>query len=167
MATSRECVLEIPEKLLPLFTERRRVKAVIGGRGSAKSHTVGVGMCEKMDEEAAIILAGREYMNTIEDSVHAVLKGQIKKYNMAGFDITDKKIKHRSGGESIYRGFARNPDSIKSLEGAKYLWGEEAQTLSTNSINLMTPTIRVPGSEIWLTANPQSSKDQFSQRFIL
>ncbi len=158
--------LEIPDKLLPLLTVQKRFKVVIGGRGSAKSVTVAKIMASKVSSEKCRVVAGREYQNTIEDSVHEVIKGQIELLGMLGFTATDKKIRHAGGGDILYRGFARNPAGIKSLEKAKYAWIEEAQTLSAESIQELTPTIRLAGGEIWFTANPKNSKDPFSQRFI-
>ena len=50
-------------------------------------------------------------------------------------------------------------DSIKSLEGFKRAWVEEAQTLSTTSLALLRPTIRAPGSELWFSWNPRRKTD--------
>ena len=159
--------LQIPEKLIPLITEDRRFKVIVGGRGSGKSQNVGAILATKADREGARILAAREHMNSISDSVHSLVSDQISKYQMPGFDIQANEIKHRSGGGFIYRGLARNAEGLKSVNDVKYCHVEEAQTVSADSLKILTPSIRAPGSEIWLTANPRSRADAFSQRFLV
>jgi len=50
-------------------------------------------------------------------------------------------------------------ESIKSLEGFKLAWIDEAQTLSDRSLSLLRPTIRAPASQIWASWNPRRKKD--------
>jgi phage terminase large subunit len=50
-------------------------------------------------------------------------------------------------------------DSIKSLEGFDVAWVEEAQSLSQRSLDLLRPTIRKPGSELWFSWNPNKPTD--------
>ena len=158
--------LEIPKKLIPIAAEEKRFKIVIGGRGSGKSQTIAALVASKVDMNGIKVLAAREHMNSISDSVHSVIASNINKYSMPGFDIQEKTIKHRNGGGVIYRGLARNPDGLKSLDEVSLAWVEEAQNISQKSIETLTPSIRAKGSEIWMTGNPRSSKDPFSQRFI-
>ncbi|MDE2107429.1 MAG: terminase large subunit, partial [Patescibacteria group bacterium] len=40
-------------------------------------------------------------------------------------------------------------------EGYDIAWAEEAQTLSQRSLDLLRPTIRKPGSELWFSWNPR------------
>ena len=112
------------------------------------------------------ITCGREFQNSIDDSVHSLMSSEIERLGLQGFDIQATKINHASGSWVKYKGLARNIQSIKSLEGTDIFWCEEAQSLSQQSIEVLTPTIREEGSEIWMTANPGSSKDPFSQRFL-
>ncbi len=121
----------------------------------------------KCQTESADILCGREYQNSIDDSVHKLLKGLIKKLQVTGFETTDKKINCLTGGNIRFRGFARNSDAVKSAQDFKYSWIEEAQSLSQKSIDDLLPTIRSEGSQLFFTANPQSSADPFSKRFIV
>ena len=159
--------IQIPEKLKPLITTKKRIVVVIGGRSSAKSETVGRILLMRCQTEAADILCGREYQNSIDDSVHKLIKGLIEKLNVSGFDTTDKKINCTTGGGFRFRGFARNPDAVKSAQDFKYSWIEEAQSISQESIDNLLPTIRAEGSQLFFTANPGSSADPFSKRFIL
>ena len=159
--------IQIPNKLLRVLTTRARIIVLIGGRGSAKSESVARILLMRCQVEAADILCGREYQNSIDDSVHKLIKGLISKTGADGFDVTDKKIDCNTGGGFRFRGFSRNPDAVKSAQDFRYSWGEESQTLSQDSIDHLLPTIRAPGSQLFFTANPSSSADPFSQRFIV
>ena len=140
---------------------------MIGGRSSAKSETMGRVLLMKCQTEGADILCGREYQNSIDDSVHKLLKTLITKIPTNGFRVLDKKINCSTGGSFRYRGFSRSPDTVKSAQDFKYSWIEEAQSLSQISIDVLLPTIRAEGSKLYFTANPQSSADPFSKRFIV
>jgi len=109
----------------------------------------------------------REFQNSIEDSVHSLLKDEITRIDAKGFIVTANSITNSSGGEFKFRGLARNANAMKSMHGFTRFWVEEAQTISDESLKLLTPTLREEGSEIWMTANPMSSADPFSQRFII
>jgi len=158
--------LQVPRKLKPVLTTKKRFVILIGGRGSTKSETVGRVLVMRSQTEAADILCGREYQNSIEDSVHKIIKDLIGRLEVSGFGVTDKKIDSATGGGFRFKGFSRNPDAVKSAQGFKYSWVEEAQSLSKESLKELTPTIRAEGSQIFFTANPGSSEDPFSVRFI-
>ena len=158
--------LQIPNKLLPLVSKPKRLKIIIGGRGSGKSMGVGGALIMKAQTEQANVMCLREYQNSISDSVHALLKAEIDRLDVHGSEITDSKIDFKGGGGFRYKGMSRDTAAIKSAHGFKYSWVEEAQTMSQKSIDDLLPTIREAGSECWFTANPQSSADPFSQEFI-
>jgi len=140
---------------------------VIGGRSSAKSESLGRILLMKSQTEAADILCGREYQNSIADSVHKLIKSLIPKTGAEGFDVVDHKIDCVTGGGFRFKGFSRNTEAVKSAQDFKYSWVEEAQSLSQQSIDDLLPTIRAAGSKLFFTANPQSSADPFSKRFIV
>lgn len=156
----------IPRKLLPLIQKKKRFKIVIGGRGSAKSHTI-ADIC-LMDAQTRGIKTGcfREYQNSIEDSVHSLLSEEIERLELAGFEVQNQAILHNNQDVFKFRGLSRNAESVKSMHGFERFWVEEAQTISAKSLKLLTPTLRTDDSEIWMSANPQSRADPFSQRFI-
>lgn len=158
---------KIPRKLERFVTAPKRYKIVIGGRGSGKSQSIG-DMC-LMDCQVDGLKIGcfREFQNSIEDSVHSLLKDEIIRMGCEGFTPLATAIKCSSGGEFKFRGLARNADAMKSMHGFKRFWIEEAQTISEESLRLLTPTLREDDSEIWMSANPMSSADPFSQRFII
>lgn len=161
--------LQIPEKLLPLVQKHKRFKIIIGGRGSAKSTSVGRIFIMKTETEGADVLCLREFQASIEDSVHKLMKSSIEELGIQDrFHITDQRIQStETGAVTRYKGAARNSSAIKSAEGFKYSWFEEAQTASASTLEDLIPTIRAEGSELWFTGNPQSSGDPFSQRFIV
>jgi len=159
--------MQIPAKLLPLVQKKKRFKIPIGGRGSGKSQSVHDICAFDMAANGMKIGFFREFMNSMEDSVYSLLEDEIKRLEIDGFSLTKTTMTHVSGGEARFRGLARNPTGIKSMHGFNRFVVEEAQTISEESLQLLTPTLREPDSEIWLIANPQSRADPFSQRFIV
>lgn len=161
--------LQIPDKLQPLLLKKKRFKVIIGGRGSGKSTSVGNIFLMKVETEAADVLCLREFQASIDDSVHKLMKESVDKLGIKNrFLITDKKIECIANGKGTrYKGAARNSSAVKSAEGFKYSWFEEAQTASKQTLEDLLPTIRAKDSELWFTGNPQSSSDPFSKRFIV
>ena len=158
--------MTLPSKLLPLINKPKRFKILIGGRGSGKSQSVG-DIC-LMDAQTRGIKTAcfREYQMTIDDSVLSLLTGEIQRLELNGFTIQSNSILYNNQDAFKFRGLARNPEGIKSMHGFKRFWVEEAQTISADSLKALTPTLRSDDSEIWMTANPRSIADPFSQRFI-
>lgn len=157
--------LQVLEKLKPIWEINRRFKVIIGGRGSGKSQGVGDRLlaCAANGEKVGCF---REFQNSLQDSVHSLLCEEIKRVGFSGFIPTIKDIWHESGGLFTFKGLSKSPEATKSMHGFKKFWCEEAQTLSEDSIRILGPTLRADDSELYFTANPQSSADPFSQRFI-
>ena len=160
--------LKVNKKLEKFLTTSKQIKVAIGGRSSGKSIGFGDMLTMKMATEGADVYCLREFQDSIADSVHRVFIGSIQeRLNLEGWSITNDRVKSPNGAVTKYKGAARNPDSIQSAQGYKYSWFEEAHTMSQASIDKLLPTIlRNPGAECWFGANPQSSADPFSQRFI-
>jgi phage terminase large subunit len=158
--------MQIPKKLLPFVKKKKRFKVAIGGRGSGKSMTF-ADLC-LMDAQTRGIKTAcfREYQNSIDDSVLALLSTEVQRLELEGFECQQSKIMFNGEDAFKFRGLARNPEGVKSMHGFKRFWVEEAQTISFNSLKALTPTLREADSEIWFSANPLSSADPFSQRFI-
>ena len=158
--------IKLPDKLLKLITTPKRFKILIGGRGSAKS--MSVADISIMDAQTKGIKTAcfREFQNSIDDSVYSLLASEIERLGVGGFEVQQGKILHNGDEAFKFRGLARNPEGIKSMHGFKRFWVEEAQTISAASLKALTPTLREEDSEIWMTANPRSIADPFSQRFI-
>lgn len=72
-----------------------------------------------------------------------------------------------TGSEFMFYGIKNNPTKIKSLEGIDICWMEEAEAVSKESWDILIPTIRKPGSEIWVSYNPKNILDDTHQRFVI
>ena len=146
-----------------------RYKVLYGGRGSGKSVTVARILLQRMRERKERILCGRELQNSIEDSVHKDLSDEIDALGWLNeFDIQQKRILHlRTGSEAIFKGVRHNVKEIKSTRGVTIFWGEEAQAFTRDSLRIIDPTIRMPGSELWFTFNPELAEDPVWQDFVV
>lgn len=142
---------------------------IIGGRGSGKSIGVGDTLTFEMDAKGYDIYCLREFQDSLADSVHRVFKGSIEdRLKLEGWDIQKDTVISPNGARTKYKGASRNPDSIQSAQGYLRSWFEESHTASQESLDKLLPTIiRNPGAKCIFTANPQSSGDAFSQRFIV
>jgi phage terminase large subunit len=160
--------LKLNAKLLPFLTKPQPIKIAIGGRGSGKSLGIGDMLTFKMENENADVYCLREFQDSITDSVHKVFIGSInERLKLEGWDIQENKVKSPDGASTTYKGANRNPDAMQSAQGYKYSWFEEAHRASQASLDKLLPTIiRNKGAQCWFTANPQSSGDAFSKRFI-
>lgn len=121
----------------------------------------------KAQIEGAKIGCLREYQNSLDDSVYALLDEEIKRLRIPGYRILKAKIDHSSGGAFRFKGLARSTDAIKSMFGFNVFWLEEGQFISDSSLKILTPTLRESESELWISANPMSIMDPFSKRFIV
>lgn len=154
--------LKVPKVFRPLWHSTKRYKGAKGGRGSGKSHDRGtellVRMTQDYDLDAACI---REVQGTLADSVHKLLADKIQSLQMGSeFQVLENEIRRNGGGKIIFKGMKdQNADSIKSMEGVGIAWWEEAQTASKRSLELLRPTIRKAGSQIWFTWNPRFKHD--------
>ena len=159
--------LTLPEKLAPLY-EPRRYKVMHGGRGGGKSHGVAQVLLETGSRQPLRILCAREIQKSMRDSVHRLLKDYIIKLGLTSFyEVLDNEIRGANGTLFLFSGLqSHTVDSIKSFEGVDIVWVEEAHGVSKKSWDVLTPTIRKEGSEIWLTLNPDMETDETYQRFI-
>jgi phage terminase large subunit len=157
---------EFPAKLQCLFRPAR-YKVLHGGRGGAKSWGIARALLIQGAEKPLRVLCAREIQKSIADSVHKLLKDQIAALDLGGFyEVLDTKIRGRNGTEFSFAGLRTNVDSLKSFEGADVCWVEEAQTVSKASWDILIPTIRKAGSEIWIAFNPQLETDETYKRFV-
>jgi len=90
-----------------------------------------------------------------------LLEAKIEQFGVGHlFDVQQSKIIGPHGSLFIFQGMQdHTADSIKSLEGFDAAWIEEAQSLSQRSLDLLRPTIRKPGSQIWASWNPRQATD--------
>jgi len=166
-------VVRFPPKLKYLF-KPKRYKGAYGGRGSAKSWNFARALIIKMIQlvgrpksEQIRVLCCREFQNSIKESVHHLLESQIELMGFRSyFDITDRSIKTLWGSEFVFEGLHNNVTKIKSMEGIDIAWVEEAEKVSDRSWEVLIPTLRKPGSEIWITFNPDAEDDPTYKRFV-
>ena len=157
--------IDIPDAFRPLLASEKRFRISVGGRGSGKSMTVAM-MCIIEAVQGKRILCCREFQNSIQESVHSLVANLIEQTGVQGFTVTRDRISHSSGGEFVFRGLSRNIESVKSLFGVDVCWIEEAQTISEESLRVLTPTIREAGSYFLMCANPRSQADPFTETFL-
>lgn len=157
--------------LLPQFTpllKPKRYKGAKGGRASGKSHhfaSMIVKACITYQDFNVVCI--REIQKSLKFSAKKLIEDKIKEEGISKyFDITQTEIKCITGSLIIFQGMQdHTAESIKSLEGFDVAWIEEAQSISHRSLELLLPTIRAKGSEIWFSWNPTYEDDPVEQLF--
>lgn len=159
--------IDLPAKLSGLF-QPHRYKVVYGGRGGAKSWSFARALLIQGAQQRKRILCCREYQKNIKDSVHKLLVDQITELHLEKlYSATDTSITSRNGTEMLFEGLRYNAEGIKSLEGVDIAWIEQAERVSKHSLDILIPTIRKDGSEIWVTINPELEEDPAYERFVV
>jgi len=160
--------IQIPIEFRRLFDNDWREAAVHGGRYSLKSHTVARFLLIRARQKKTRVACFREFQNSIADSSHQLLSDLIGKYELNDFVVTDNSIVNKiNGSDFIFKGLHLNEQSIKSIEGIDIAWVEEAQAVSKESIEILTPTIRNEGSQIIYTYNRLLEDDPVHQRLVI
>lgn len=147
--------LRTPKKLLSIRHDKR-YKFAWGGRGGAKSESFAKELLRRADEKKLRILCAREIQNSITDSVHSLLSDLIKSLDYTDYKVTDTSIENlRTGSKFIFKGLwqQEKKQTIKSLANINICWVEEAQSMSKKTLDLLDPTIRKKGSEMWFSFN--------------
>jgi phage terminase large subunit len=153
--------IEVAPVFEPLL-EPSRYKGAWGGRGSGKSQFFADAIViESLRRPGLRVLACREIQKSLKESAKRLIESKIEDYCLVGmFDIQAAEIKTPGGGLITFAGLQdHTSESIKSYEGFDIAWVEEAQTVSQRSLNLLRPTIRKPGSELWFSWNPRFDTD--------
>ena len=158
--------ITLNKKLKRFATEKWRYKIAHGGRGSSKSWTIARILLIKAMQKPLRILCTREIQDSIKDSVHKLLKDQIDLLELSGWTATDNVIRHTNGSEFLFKGLYSNLSKIKSFEGVDICWIEEAESISSNSWEILDPTIRKPESEVWISFNPRYEDDVIYRTFV-
>ena len=160
---------QFPAKLECLFKpEKSRYRILWGGRGGAKSWGIARALLILGARKPLRILCAREFQTSLKDSVHKLLCDQIESLGLMGFyEITQASIRAQNGTEFFFSGLKNNVTNIKSFEGVDICWVEEAANVSKLSWNVLIPTIRKEGSEIWVSFNPELETDETYQRFVV
>lgn len=155
--------------MLPIITSDHRYKGAKGGRASGKSHFFAEAIIERHIQDAnSRTVCIREVQRSLKFSAKQLLEDKIKALNVEHmFEVMGTEIHNRQGnGIIIFQGMQdHTAESIKSLEGFDIAWCEEAQSLSKRSIELLDPTLRKDGSELWFSWNPRNETDAVEQLF--
>jgi phage terminase large subunit len=166
--------IDIPDIFNFLLTKNSRFKVVYGGRGGGKSESIARILLllslkpqSLFKKDSIRVLCAREYQSSIADSVHKIFTDIINLYELNNyFIITKSSIKTVNGSEFIFKGISNDPLQIKSTSGVDICFVEEAEKVSSESWNFLTPTIRNEGSEIWVSFNPNDKNDPTYKMFV-
>lgn len=163
-----EISIDIPEPFRELAepSKQWRYYGYKGGRSSGKSTTVAILLAVKATARPLRILCCREYQNSIADSVHKLLSDIIKKYQLPNWEIGREYIRNSNGSEFSFKGIRNNAQSIKSFESVDICYVEEAASISNESLEILLPTIRKPGSFFVFVWNPLTEHDAIWERLF-
>jgi phage terminase large subunit len=157
--------LQIPTARVfkPLLSPAR-YKGAFGGRGSGKSHFFADLLIEdSLYNRGLRSVCIREVQKSLKDSAKRLIEDKLQEHDLGeadGFKVFREVIETPGDGVVIFQGMQdHTAESIKSLEGFKRAWVEEAQTLSARSLSLLRPTIRAEDSELWFSWNPRRKTD--------
>ncbi len=172
------------DKFGPLLTKPKRVKIALGGRSSTKTTFIADKVLVDV-MQGKIWCCAREYQNSIEESVYRTLCDEIERLGLTGFAIKAQVIEHETGGYIFFRGLARNITSIKGmLSGVDGLWIEEGENLSSNTLRVLTASLRNSAKdfddmmrlgidiadmkmpEIWISMNRGSRADPIAKQYL-
>ncbi|MFM7468512.1 MAG: PBSX family phage terminase large subunit [Vampirovibrionales bacterium] len=160
-------VLDIPvARVFQPLLKPSRYKGIHGGRGSGKSTFDAQAIVTQcMFRPGLRVVCVRETQNSLKESVYQLIIDQINKLGVASaFTVQSSRIITPGNGLVIFQGMQdHTSESIKSLEGFDIAWCEEAQTMSSRSLEILRPTIRKDGSELWFTWNPRNASDPVDQ----
>lgn len=167
-----ELLINTAEAFVPLI-EPSRYKGAWGGRGSGKSHFFAEKLIEDCLAEPGESGEGmrsiciREMQKDLAQSSKLLIETKLSRFGLNeadGFKVFRDVIETPRDGLMIFKGMNDyTSESVKSLEGFKRAWWEEAQTATKNSLKLLRPTIRAPGSELWFSWNPKRKTDAVDQ----
>lgn len=155
-------ILNIPPKLYPLIFDFNKYPLfyIEGGRGSAKTQSVGRVILWICEQRKVRVCCGRVIKDSVKESVQTLFKELIEEYNL-DFEVTESRIVHRKTGSVIFfKGFREQEIvNAKGLQGVDILWIDEAETVTKRSVDVIVPTIRKPNSVIIFTMNRYVKSD--------
>jgi len=165
--------VELPPKLVPLFSGAARYRCAYGGRGSGKTRSFAKmaairGLILAQGGKSGLIVCAREYMNALSDSSLAEVKQAIasEPWLAVHYEIGESFIRTRDGRiHFAFIGLKHNSDSVKSKARIHLLWVDEAENIAESVWQKLIPTVREEGSEIWVSWNPESRISATHKRF--
>ena len=165
--------VNLPEKLVPVFSGPAMYRGAYGGRGSAKTRSFAKmaavqGLRCAAADEPGVIVCGREFMNSLDESSMAEVKAAIasEPWLAANYDVGEKYIRTRDRKiDFAFIGLRHNLDSIKSKSRIRLLWVDEAEPVAEAAWSKAIPTVREEDAEIWVTWNPERKNSATHKRF--
>ena len=165
---SRTLKIDTAPVFAPLL-DPARYKGAYGGRGSGKSHFFAEKLIEDSVAEPGITGEGlrsvciREVQKDLAQSAKQLIEKKLNQFDLGesqGFKVFRELIQTPKDGIIIFKGMNDyTAESIKSLEGFKRGWWEEAHTATAHSLKLYRPTFRDNGAERWFSWNPRRKTD--------
>ena len=167
--------VQLPAKLVPVFTGDAMYRGAYGGRGSAKTRSFAKmaavqGVRFAQANMPGVIVCGREFMNSLQDSSFAEVKAAIESepWLAERYDVGEKYIRTRDRRiDFAFIGLRHNLGSIRSKALIRLLWVDEAEDVSEEAWMVADPTVREDQSEIWVTWNPKRKNSATHKRFRL
>lgn len=153
--------VELPRAFKELLTAKARYKLYYGGRAGGKSFAMADALLIKATSKKMLIACVREVQNSIKDSVYKLIADRISFYGLKEYKIyEDKIVNMKNKSKFIFKGvLEHHSQNIKSLEGVDICWCEEAQKISARAWEILDPTIRKEGAEIWISMNREEECD--------
>lgn len=161
--------VSFPDKLRVLFT-KSRYKVIVGGRGKGASWNIARALLLLAANQTLRILCCREVQKSIKESVHQLLKEQIPLVGHEDqYEVLETEIKNsNTGSQFLFIGLQdHTAQSVKSYENFDIAWVAEAQAVKKKSLDILIPTIRKEGSEIWVDMNPELDTDDAYMRLVV
>lgn len=139
-----------------------------GGRSGAKSTTLSRVAVLLGTQRPLRIVGCREIQDSVDHSMKQLCEDSIAALELEDYyRIYSRSIVGTNGTEIIFRGLSKDTErTIKSFEGVDICWLEEAQDIPESSWRLLVPTVRKPGSQIWVSFNPRSRADIVYREFV-
>lgn len=165
--------VKLPEKLVPVFSGPALFRGAYGGRGSAKTRSFAKmaavhGLRCAEANESGVIVCGREFMNSLDDSSLAEVKAAVlsEPWLAAHYDVGEKYVRTKDGKiDFAFIGLRHNLESVKSKARIRLLWVDEAEPVTETAWSIAIPTVREEGAEIWATWNPKRKNSPTHKRF--
>ena len=153
--------VELPRVFQDLLTAKARYKLFYGGRAGGKSFAMADALLIKATSKKMLIACVREVQNSIKDSVYKLIADRINFYGLKEYKLYEDRIVNlKNKSKFIFKGvLEQHSQNIKSLEGVDICWCEEAQKISERAWEILDPTIRKEGAEIWISMNREEECD--------
>jgi hypothetical protein len=159
---------------LEQFRKPAWIKACCGGRGAgAKSVSIASLLVQKMERgEIRKWLCGREIQETLEESSFSLIWETVERLKYIGWrqvPTSSKIINEKTGGYFKFTGFKdiKTAKGKKSLQGYDGCWIEECEDIKEDIWDVILPTFRKTGCEIWASFNRNKEMDPVYKMFFV